>query len=406
MAVVLATVTLTALSPGPVAAGSAGSVGCHAPARGRLLDSTLLERVGPDEVAAALREFGLASSATYGVVRYRLVYCTISPSGGATVASGMLMLPQGTAGHPPVVAYAHGTVYTRTDAPSFNGRLEGRVIPMVFAAEGSAVAVPDYLGLGISPTVHPWVHAATAVSATVDMLAAVRVAATRLRQPLSRDLFVTGISQGGHAAMAIGQRLASDAVATWRLRALAPVAGPYDMSGIALPAMLDPARSDPEQAAIAMAYLLVSWKSLYALYSDPHEVFAQPYADIVEELFDGDHTVEEIEALPDTPELLLRPETLALMRQPTGRLAAALRENDVCRWATAVPTRIYAGRLDRNVAPEHAQRCREQIASHAGAAEVVDVGELDHVGTALASLTLIRDWFIHLAPGHHTSGPR
>jgi hypothetical protein len=392
---ILAAVLLAALPPGAVTAGSAGSAGCQGPARGRLLDTTVLERVGREDVAAGLREFGLADSASYGVARYRLVYCTVSPSGGAVVASGLLMLPTGASGRLPVLAYAHGTVLTRTDAPSFNGLLEGRVIPMVFSAEGWAVAAPDYLGLGVSRISHPWLHAASEASATIDMLAAARAAAAQLRQPLSEDLFVTGISQGGHSAMALGHWLATHA-APWRLRALAPIAGPYDMSGIALPALLDPARTDPEQGMIATAYLLVTWKPLYALYSDPREVFAEPYAAIVEELLDGDHTIEEIEALPDSPELLLRPETLALLRHPAGRLADVLRQNDVCRWVPAVPTRIYAGRLDRAVAPEHAQRCREQIATHGGAAEIVDVGELDHVGTAFSSLTLIREWFIHL----------
>jgi len=199
--------------------------------------------------------------------------------------------------------------------------------------------------------------------------------------------------------MAIGQRLAAPG-GPWRLRALAPMAGPYDMSGIVLPAALDPGRTDPAKAVFYLAYLLVSWKSLYALYADPHEVFLTPYAATVEALFDGEHELDDIlAALPDRPQLLLRPETLAQLAHPTGRLATALRENDVCRWAPAVSTRIFAGQRDRDVVPEHAERCQQQIAAHGGAAEVVDAGDVDHIGTAIVSLPMIRDWFIHLRSG-------
>lgn len=395
----LAAVALAFLPTGAVAARSADSADCHGPARGLLLSTIVLERLGRDQVAATLRESGIADSASYGVARYRLVYCTISPSGGATVASGVLALPQGVPGRLPLVIYAHGTVATRTDAPSFSDGIDGRLIPMIFSAEGLAVVAPDYLGLGVSPLPHPYLHAATEASATIDLLAAARVAAARLHEPLSGDVFVTGHSQGGHATMAIGQRLSATG-GRWHLLALAPMAGPYDMSGIALPAALDPERTDPAKATLYLAYLLVSWKSLYALYTDPHDVFMEPYAATVEGLFDGEHEFDEIvSALPASPELLLRPEILALLNHPTGRLAAALRANDVCRWAPAVPTRLYAGRRDHDVVPEHAQRCRAQIAARGGVAEVVDAGEVDHIGTAIVSLPLIRDWFIHLRPG-------
>jgi poly(3-hydroxybutyrate) depolymerase len=214
--------TLTAI---PMGSAAGPSSECRGPAHGRLVDMIALEHLGRDEVAATLQQSGLAASARYGMDRYRLVYCTVSPSGGAAVASGLLVLPQGAPGRLPVVAYAHGTISARTEAPSFTSGAEGRLIPMIFSAEGLAVVAPDYLGLGVSPIPHPYLHADTEASATVDLLAAARTAGQRLRQPLSSDVYVTGFSQGGHAAMAIGQRL-SAAGDPWRLRALAPVAGP------------------------------------------------------------------------------------------------------------------------------------------------------------------------------------
>ncbi|HEX6686389.1 MAG TPA: hypothetical protein VF062_26695 [Candidatus Limnocylindrales bacterium] len=391
---ILLGLAMAALLLAPVSPAKAEN-GCGASSRGRLLSTTELKVLSRDEVVATLRELGLADRARYGARYVRLVYCTITPDGDPTAASGLLALPLNRFGPRDTVLYAHGTVSERVDAPSFQGTGEGQVIPLVFTAEGFTVAAPDYLGLGVSRLAHPYVHAATEASASIDMLPAARLASARLRAPLTGEVFVTGFSQGGHAAMAVAQRLTAEGQKPWRLRAVAPMAGPYDLSGLALPALLDPQRTDPASATAYAAYLLAMWKVLYGIYDDPRSVFTAPYADTVEGLFDGEHDFDLIaEALPDTPGELLLPETLAWLSNPDGRLLHALRENDVCRWAPTVPVRIFVGQADRDVAPEHARRCHDQIAAAGGRSEVADLGPVDHVGTAITGLPMVRDWFL------------
>jgi hypothetical protein len=227
------------------------------------------------------------------------------------------------------------------------------------------------------------------------MLRAAQTVTRRHRVPLSHNVFVTGFSQGGQAAMATGRAL-QRAPGPWRLTALAPMAGPYDLSGAETAALLDPARTNPEHAAFYAAYIFTAWKDLYHLYTDPHQIFTAPYADIVEDLFDGSHGITDIDAVLPTVRELFRPEILALIANPTGRYAAALRDNDVCRWAPTVPTRLYASRGDRDVAYANAEQCRRQILNRGGTAEVVDMGDVDHVATAVTALPLIRTWFTDL----------
>jgi hypothetical protein len=45
----------------------------------------------------------------------------------------------------------------------------------------------------------------------------------------------------------------------------------------------------------------------------------------------------------------------------------------------------------------NAQTCSAQIRAEGGHAEIEDMGQVDHVGTALASLPLMRAWFALLA---------
>jgi hypothetical protein len=399
---------LTAMSPlprsasampvRPEAAAGAEAADCTHTARGQLLTRTALVHRSREEVADVLRGAGLADGASFGVQEYRVEYCTVTPSGAPTVASGLVALPQGAQGRLPVVSYEHGTVSAKTDAPSFHGTPEGQLAPLVFAAEGFAVAAPDYVGLGTSPGWHPFIHAATEASAAIDLLPAARTAAGRLGQRLSQDVFATGHSQGGHAAMAVGQQL-QRTPGPWRLRALAPMAGPYDLSGT-IPTVLDADQTNPAIAGVYLSYLFTSWQRLYRIHTDPNEVFLPPYADTIPMLFDGNHSMTQIEAsLPDSPDQLFQPKALKLIRQPHGAFMAALRANDVCRWAPTVPTRLYAGRADRDVVFAHTQRCQEQILARRGTADIIDVGDVDHIGTAIASLPRIRAWFEHLAQG-------
>jgi hypothetical protein len=65
----------------------------------------------------------------------------------------------------------------------------------------------------------------------------------------------------------------------------------------------------------------------------------------------------------------------------------------MCDWAPAAPTRLYVGQLDTDAVPVKADTCRRQILATGGTAEVVDLGAVDHVGTADAALPLTPAWF-------------
>jgi dienelactone hydrolase len=390
---IVAAIGITSTQPAGASPGD--SARCTRSTPGRVLSTTSLVRLGSAEVAAEFRQVGLPDTARYGISTYRLEYCTTSTSGAPTTGSGLLALPQAKTGPLPVVLYDHSTAAGKKDTPSFLTETEARIIPFFFASDGYAVAAPDYLGLGTSPGRHPYLHADTEASASLDMLRAAETVSRRQAVPLSHNVFVTGFSQGGQAAMATGRAL-QRAHGPWRLTALAPMAGPYDLSGAETAALLDPARTNPEHAAFYAAYIFTAWKDLYHLYTDPHQVFTAPYADIVEDLFDGSHGIADIDAALPTAQELFRPEILALIANPTGRYAAALRDNDVCRWAPTAPTRLFAARGDRDVAYANAEQCRQQIMNRGGTAQIIDMGDVDHVGTAVTSLPLIRTWFTHL----------
>jgi pimeloyl-ACP methyl ester carboxylesterase len=369
---------------------------CGPADRGRLLSTTPTTQLGAAQVAKALGSAHLPGPATHGVDEYRVLYCTISPEQTPTTASGLLALPHDMQGELPLVGYEHSTVTSRQNVPSFHPTGDGLLAPPFFATAGFAVVAPDYLGLGASPGPHPFMDAASEASATLDLLPAADRAAADLGVGLSHDVLLSGHSQGGAAAMAVGQALQEDD-GPWRLRALAPMAGPYDLAATELPAIMDSRAVDPHRASAYLAYLLIEWNRLYHFSSDPGQMFTPPYAGTVGALFDGSHDFGEIAGALPPPRQLLQPDVQALIAHPTGSFAAALSASEVCQWAPRVPTRLFAGRADRDVVFANSEACRAQILAHGGDATVADMGEVDHIGTAIAALPTIRSWFAALS---------
>jgi len=130
----------------------------------------------------------------------------------------------------PMLCYQHGTSSSKTDVPShLNGESQ---LATILSGMGYLVAAPDYLGLGDSPGFHPYVHAATEASAAVDLLRAARDFAAQEVLQLNGQVFVTGYSQGGHAAMALHRKLELELSNEFAVTAAAPMSGPYSIGGI------------------------------------------------------------------------------------------------------------------------------------------------------------------------------
>jgi acetyl esterase/lipase len=366
----------------------------HAAERGSLLSSERIAHLSATRTADALRSAGLpAPRAARGVGAYRLRYTTVDAGGAPTTASTLLVMPHGSSALPTVV-YAHGTLARRTDAPSQGLDSLASAAALLYGAAGYATVAPDYLGLGAGPGPQAYLHTRTEASASIDA-----VRAARRFAHLDDQLFVTGFSQGGHAAMAIGQALARGEAPELRLGALAPVSGVLDLRGAELPAIVD-GRLDGRISAYNISALLVSWQPLYGL----GEVFAPAYAERAGELFDGRHGDAEIlAAMPSDLSALVTPAFLARMRAPDGAFLRALQENDaVCAWRPRVPVRLFAARGDRAVAIANTRHCAQAL----GERDVVDLGALDHFPSMFAATPRVLAWFDHLSRSSGREHPK
>ncbi|WP_437493939.1 hypothetical protein WME75_21515 [Sorangium sp. So ce1014] len=369
--------------------------------RGALISATPVAVLDADEVSDYLEELGLdTSQVRFGVAAHQIVYRTIDTDGAPTTASGLVALPVNDDSELRVVAWLHGTTVYRRDVASVNPESPDRAAAFLFASSGYATSAPDYLGLGLGPGFHPYDHAASTATASVDALRATRALVERSARRLDERVLISGFSQGGNGALALGRALQQGADAELSVGAIAPISGPYDVSGTLETAVT----SGIEHVAPYVAYLTVAWHRIHHLYDAPSDAFRAPHDEIVEDLFDGHHTGEQIfDALPATLEELFTPQFLGYLRNPTGTLLEALQEADsTCDWRPGVPVHLYASTGDRDVPIANAHYCKELLDAQGAETQLVDFGEADHGASVNLSLPRVVEQFAAL-PAH--AGP-
>jgi hypothetical protein len=366
--------------------------------RGRVLSVTALPSLSRFDVAVIFALAEIPVVPQYAVDGYQIVYETLDPQGGRTQASGALLLPQGLEGPLPVVSYQHGTLTRKQDAPSAN--LLERIPGAGFATLGYAVALPDFLGLGDSPGLHPYQHARSQATAGVDLLRAVHTWCAANEIALGGDLFLTGYSQGGHATLALQRELEAYHADEFEVTASAPMAGAYDMSGVTADDFLS---GRPMPNPYYLLYLVAAYQAVYGLANSLEELLAEPYASTLPPLLDGETSGSVINAaMPSDPREIFRPEVLAAIQvDPEHPLRLALRDNDLIRWTPESPTRLYHCQGDQDVI--FANSLVALASFHERGATQVELMDPDpqagHGDCALPAFLLVRDWFDSLRAG-------
>jgi hypothetical protein len=379
----------------------------HEAVAARRGDLAGLERVGgyPVVVAKLLVWWaGLSERlpVEHGVTLYRVSYWTLGERGGVTRASGLLALPHARSLRG-VVSWQHGTIVERSGAPSAPSPDEGVVASLAFGGHGYLLVAPDYAGLGQSLERHPYYVAEVAAANVVDLLRAARTVLASRGLDWPQPLLLSGFSQGGHATLAALRALEEAPEPGLQAAGAAPIAGPYDLSGLSFPRALE---GEAPSSSLYLAYLTDAYARAYG---EPlGSVLRSPWVERVPSLFDGSHDGSEVAAsLPRDPRELFQPEFLdAIGGGRPSWLTRRLRENDLTEFVPRAPVRLYYGSLDVDVSPEESRRHARRLGERGADARAVDVGALDHDASVLEAAPRVREWFDELAAAHAAEGAR
>jgi hypothetical protein len=332
--------------------------------RGKIITTYLLSTASPYEIMGNLQlqmpglNYSLIDYFTYkkySVQAVKIIYNTIDGKGFPTIASGVVFIPAvESIIQMPVFAYLHGTLTRDLDAPSYLMGTES-VIGWIMAMDGYIAIEPDYLGMGDGPGIHPYLHADSEASASVDMMKAVIELCSSplvLAKP-NGNLYLSGYSQGAHAALATQRELQAHPLPGLSLRKTIAGSGAYSLSNVQKKFVFDhPEYTNPS----FIPYLLLGYQNVYGnLYTDLSQVFVPPYNSTIPGLFNGVYTVEEIDSqLPVTWKSMFVPSYLSSFQYKYfNPVNTALRANDVINWKPTSDLHLYYCTCDEQVANEN-----------------------------------------------------
>jgi pimeloyl-ACP methyl ester carboxylesterase len=224
-----------AVAPPPAAAPGAGQGATPDPAWLTSSEQvTVLTKAALDAASAQRGWSASAGPARCDVTLHEVVHPTVGPKGEATDASGVVLVPSGPdcPGPYPLLSYSRGTDTDRSRSLAVPDDRELQAIAAFFAARGFVVVASDYLGYARSSfPYHPYLQAESVARTNLDAMRASRILLGRLGIADSGKVFLTGYSQGGHAALATQRAIERDRPPGFAVTATGAMSGPYDLAG-------------------------------------------------------------------------------------------------------------------------------------------------------------------------------
>ncbi|MCF6207361.1 MAG: lipase family protein [Sulfurovum sp.] len=287
------------------------------------------------------------SSTVYGYKAYKIPYVTTDEEGNRVEVSGLMVVPTGVPDVVRQIGFSvvsddHGTIFANSEAPTVIAETTASPdgAPVILSSLYAFVTLqPDYIGFGDSlGHYHPFVLKKSLANATVDFIKAAQTFAQNNNIPLNGQLFLTGYSEGGYAAMAALQKI--EAEGGPQVTMAAPMAGPYALDLMAQGVLSQPTLSVPSfMANVGYAYAKAYNKPLT-------EIINEPYASRLPTLFDGTRTRLEID-----PELtqtttgtdgLFNPVFVNdfFSNPATNWFMQAVVENSVYQWQAQTPVKL------------------------------------------------------------------
>ncbi len=335
-----------------------------------LVSATFL---GQKSQAELYIEFNSLPFIQFGAKYYSITYTTHDVHGAIDTASGLIAVPDNPNRIYPRLVYQHGTSGSKQEVPSINVQTDGEgKVGNLFAGLGYVAFLPDYLGLGnTSKGFHPYVHAESEAWAAMDMLRAGDQFLQQNQVATNDQLFITGYSQGGHGAMALHRAIELDPTHEFEVTAAAPMSGPYSISKVMRDLILT------DKVYYYPAYIpntALSYQTVYGnLFSTMTDLFKQPYAALIQQFYDGQMTLSNLNQELITqlianegacrPFRMMQDSTVqAVMMNPNHPINVALNANDTYNhWIPKAPFRLFYCTADDQVPYQNSILARDSF---------------------------------------------
>jgi pimeloyl-ACP methyl ester carboxylesterase len=334
-------------------------------------------------------------TAKYNVNLYRVIYPSVVPELGnrPVTGSGLLAVPVNGSDSMPMVMYQHGTVFGKTDVPSFpDNSSETRIMIARFASQGYIIIGADYFGKGLSELPDSYLVNESTQQACVDMLFAARNVLKSMKIRPGR-LFISGWSQGGWATMTYLHKLEALGIP---VTAAATASAPTDIF-VTMDRWINNYQPIDAIYLPACVTLQILAQEYYLQQSGLGALVIRPeYLQAARDLYSNKIDYEAFRNM--TPAKLqdyFRPEFMASGNTGESPYWQTLEKSQAYRWRIHTPVNNYYGGADE-VVPVFIARLPQDIARVLGSGPVTAVyagDKADHRATFIYAVLHQKDWF-------------
>jgi len=361
-----------------------------------LISAKIIARSSASSVEAYLTSQGWDTSpmTINSVISYKITYNTTDVFGNPTIASGALYVPQ-LCDTLPWVSWQHGTEFEKSYVPSNNGmRAQG----LLYSGNGYITTLPDYLGMGDNPGIHPYVHWESEATASIDLIRAAREYLLNTHNIWDNNqLFLAGYSQGGHSTMAVHKYITvNNLQSEFNVVASAPMSGPYPLYDVQMPGIFN--QDSTYSWTEFVPYAFASYQLVYGnLYENYNEYYDPPYDTQIALYLSGSYTnAQWAEMMPNNYYDFMQDSVIFnIKNNPNHPANIALRKNDLHNWIPEEPVRMLYCGMDPMVFPQNSIMALDTM-NALGATDVqaIDVyPNGDHGTCFIPALTYALFWF-------------
>ncbi len=375
--------------------------------RGRLLTSQLKWDVPRSLISSfvnvAIESFGASPAEiasltpVYGVRYHAITYETLDVNGNLITASGSIWISD-KSGPQSLLLYCHGTsLDTLTD-----GFASFRTLGGLYAAVGYYAALPDYIGYGASDGhYHPYLHADSLASASIDMIRAAKRFASYNGIDLDVKLFITGTSEGGMAALATNKELEANSAFYTDIQtptATAPISGPYDLETTTTEYLATNRIFNTLAQPAYIEFILPAYNDIYDINKDLNYYFNEPYVnDLQTATFPRSDWYDVVMNLPYSTSGLLT-DTFLSNYNGSGEAAlkAAITANNTYNFVPATPVMLYASEGDTQVPSSNTTTAATYFSTNSApdtGSEILPASAGDHLESMIPLIARSIHWF-------------
>jgi hypothetical protein len=368
-----------------------------------VFDQDKLTKIVNDELRQFLNSAPISFDAYQGrfsdpknkLTLYKLTYQTSIPeqNNRATMATGLIAIPDVVNEGMPMISYQHGTVFGKEDVPSsIENSMEMKLILAQFGGQGYICIGADYIGLGDSKEPNSYFAMKATEEACMDMYTAANQF-LKQKQIKTGPFFTMGWSQGGYNNMVFLRSLERAGI---RVKASATAAAPVDLNFFITRGLTNPRPIDAIFTPASISNLLFSFENYYKIPGLAASIIRPKFYSISKDFYDFKiGFLEHLQKTTGNVNEFLKADFVEDMKMGRGKVFKILHESEAYRWVSSTPLRAYYGMQDEAV-PDYIARLAVEYQSYLGKqnGESFNAGEkADHRDTYIHALIEVKPWF-------------